>query len=184
MAGERIQSAGFDTYGMIGDRSWAAINTDTGDVGWGKSYPKLMNLKARYTQEPPPTRGYGEDVPRVGADPIATADGESFFFEPQTHDEFAAGRRRQRGPGVLIRDDSEWIGDGIDGGAKQCQIAKVHQTVTVQIGALIVAEKCALHHRNVGPVDKAITIEVGIRCIQMETRGGQRRDGEQQSQEG
>jgi len=65
MAGESIQTARFDTYGMIGDRSWAAINTDTGDVGWGKSYPKVMNLKARYTQEPPPTRGYGEDVTPV-----------------------------------------------------------------------------------------------------------------------
>jgi uncharacterized protein YcbX len=65
MAGESIQTASFDTYGMIGDRTWAAINTETGDVGWGKSYPKVMNLKARYTQEPPPTRGYGEDVSPV-----------------------------------------------------------------------------------------------------------------------
>jgi len=65
MAGERIQSAHFDTYGMIGDRSWAAINTDTGDVGWGKSYPKLMNLKARYTKEPASDRRYGEGVSPV-----------------------------------------------------------------------------------------------------------------------
>lgn len=65
MAGESVQIARFDTYGMIGDRSWATINTGTGDVGWGKSYPKLMNLKARYTQEPPPARGYGEDVAPV-----------------------------------------------------------------------------------------------------------------------
>ena len=65
MAGESIQSGRFDAYGMIGDRAWAAINTETGNVGWGKSYPKLMNLKARYTREPPPTRSYGEDVSPV-----------------------------------------------------------------------------------------------------------------------
>jgi hypothetical protein len=65
MAGESMQSARFDAYGMIGDRCWAAINTATGDVGWGKSYPRLMNLKARYTQEPADARGYGEDIPPV-----------------------------------------------------------------------------------------------------------------------
>jgi len=65
MAGESIKSAEFDTYGMIGDRAWAAINSETGDVGWGKSYPKLMNLKARYTREPPATRSYCDDVAPV-----------------------------------------------------------------------------------------------------------------------
>ena len=65
MAGERIASAQFDAYGMIGDRAWAAIDSSTGDVGWGKSHPKLMNLQARYTHEPLPHRAYCEDVPPV-----------------------------------------------------------------------------------------------------------------------
>jgi len=65
MAGESIDGAHIDSYGMIGDRAWATINSETGDVGWGKSYPKLMNLQARYTQEPPSGRVYCEDVAPV-----------------------------------------------------------------------------------------------------------------------
>lgn len=65
MAGERVNSAGFDSFGMVGDRAWSTINTETGDVGWGKSYPKLLNLKARYLQEPPSSRVYCDDVPPV-----------------------------------------------------------------------------------------------------------------------
>lgn len=65
MAGESISSACFDAFGMVGDRAWAAINTETGDVGWGKSYPGLLNLKARYAQEPSSSRAYCEDVPAV-----------------------------------------------------------------------------------------------------------------------
>ena len=65
MSGEKIQGAHFDMYGMIGDRAWATVNTETGDVGWGKSYPKLMDLQARYAAEPPSSRGYCEDVPPV-----------------------------------------------------------------------------------------------------------------------
>ncbi len=65
MAGEKIQQAHFDIFGMIGDRAWATINTETGDVGWGKTYPRLMDLQARYRSEPPLHRVYGEEVPAV-----------------------------------------------------------------------------------------------------------------------
>lgn len=65
MAGERVDSALFDSGGMIGDRTWSTINTETGDVGWGKSYPGLLNLKARYSEEAPTSRVYREDVPAV-----------------------------------------------------------------------------------------------------------------------
>jgi uncharacterized protein YcbX len=65
MGGEKIAAARFDLYGMVGDRAWASINAETGDVGWGKSYPKLMNLQARYVEEPPSSRVYSGDVPPV-----------------------------------------------------------------------------------------------------------------------
>jgi len=65
MGGQKIQQAFFDSYGMIGDRAWATINTETGDVGWGKSHPELMNLQARYTEEPPTSRVYSDAVPPV-----------------------------------------------------------------------------------------------------------------------
>jgi MOSC domain-containing protein len=65
MAGESIDSATFDTFGMIGDRAWSTINSETGDVGWGKSYPGLLNLKARYSEQAPTSRVYCEDVPPV-----------------------------------------------------------------------------------------------------------------------
>ena len=73
MAGERVDSALFDSFGSVGDRAWSTINTETGDVGWGKTYPGLLNLKARYLQEPPTSRVYGEDVPPVA---IEFPDGE------------------------------------------------------------------------------------------------------------
>jgi uncharacterized protein YcbX len=62
MGGEKIPGANFDIYGMIGDRTWATVNTETGDVGWGKTYPKLMDLEARYTEEPASSRVYGDAV--------------------------------------------------------------------------------------------------------------------------
>lgn len=65
MGGEKVGTARFDQYGMIGDRAWAAINTETGDIGWAKAYPRLLDLQARYTQEPPVKRVYGGDVPQV-----------------------------------------------------------------------------------------------------------------------
>lgn len=65
MGGEKIPEALFDIYGMIGDRTWAAVETETGDVAWGKSYPGLMDLQARYAQGPPSSRVYRGDVPPV-----------------------------------------------------------------------------------------------------------------------
>lgn len=65
MGGEKIQSAHFDMYGMIGDRAWATVDPETGDIGWGKFLPKLMDLEARYAKEPPSSRVYCDDVPPV-----------------------------------------------------------------------------------------------------------------------
>ncbi len=65
MAGERITAGVFDAYGMVGDRAWAMINTESGDVGWGKTYPGLLNLCAEYLQEPSRERAYGTDVAPV-----------------------------------------------------------------------------------------------------------------------
>jgi uncharacterized protein YcbX len=65
MGGQKIQEAHFDRYGMIGDRAWATVNRETGDIAWGKSHPELMNLQAQYAAEPPNSRVYSDAVPPV-----------------------------------------------------------------------------------------------------------------------
>lgn len=64
MAGEQVPSLVFDELGAVGDRTWAML-TETGDIAWGKSYPALMNLSARYIEEPGSARAYGSDVSPV-----------------------------------------------------------------------------------------------------------------------
>lgn len=54
-----------DEFGVIGDRNWSLVDTDTGDLASGKSVPQLMNLQARYQQGSPLSRVYAEDVPDV-----------------------------------------------------------------------------------------------------------------------
>jgi len=65
MAGERVPNITLDALGAIGDRCWTMLEKDSGDIAWGKSAPKLMNLSARYIEEPPIERVYGPSVPPV-----------------------------------------------------------------------------------------------------------------------
>ncbi len=74
LGGEIIKDATLDEFGVIGDRCWSLINTQTGDVAWGKSHPGLMNLEARYVTEHPPGRVYTDGVPTVR---IRFPDGDS-----------------------------------------------------------------------------------------------------------
>lgn len=65
LAGERVGSAFVDQLGVVGDRAWAFINSDDGDVAWGKSSPGLMNLTARYLDAHPGRRVFQNCVPPV-----------------------------------------------------------------------------------------------------------------------
>ncbi|WOJ98533.1 MOSC N-terminal beta barrel domain-containing protein [Congregibacter brevis] len=64
MAGHTVDAVQLDELGVIGDRSWSMLDSH-GDVAWGKRFPKLMNLEARYVGERPKTRVFAEQVPPV-----------------------------------------------------------------------------------------------------------------------
>lgn len=65
LGGDILNEALVDEFGIIGDRNWSLMETDTGDLASGKSVPKVMNLRARYLQGAPDNRVYAEDVPDV-----------------------------------------------------------------------------------------------------------------------
>jgi uncharacterized protein YcbX len=65
MAGSPVESVSLDELGVIGDRHWSMIDAGSGDVAWGKRFPRLMNLAASYVGEPPAARCFGDDVPPV-----------------------------------------------------------------------------------------------------------------------
>lgn len=65
MAGQRVDSLTLDSLGVIGDRTWAMLESETGDVAWGKRFPKVMDLTAEYVEAHPPSRVFGADVPPV-----------------------------------------------------------------------------------------------------------------------
>lgn len=62
--GEQLQEAYFGQQGLIGDRSYALIETDTGKVVTAKSvrhYPDLLFCQAQFLEEPQP----GNEAPPV-----------------------------------------------------------------------------------------------------------------------
>ncbi len=66
MAGSRVTQATVDAYGMVGDRCWGLVESASGDIAWGKRFPKVMNLAARYVDEPSEHRSYHrDDIPDV-----------------------------------------------------------------------------------------------------------------------
>jgi len=65
MAGSRVDSIELDTLGAIGDRSWSMLDAQSGDIAWGKRFPKLMDLAASYVADRPAGRVFGDAVPPV-----------------------------------------------------------------------------------------------------------------------
>ena len=65
LGGEILDEALVDDFGVIGDRNWSLVDTDTGDLTSGKSLPQLMNLQARYQRGSPASRVYADNVPDV-----------------------------------------------------------------------------------------------------------------------
>jgi len=65
LGGVVLDEALVDEFGLIGDRNWSLVDTDTGDLASGKSAPRLMNLQARYQHDSPASRVYADDVPDV-----------------------------------------------------------------------------------------------------------------------
>jgi len=77
MAGERIEQGAFSVRGLVGDRAYALIDTETGKVVSAKSvklYPDLLNCQAEFV-EPPQSEG---EIPPVK---ITLPDGSSVISD-------------------------------------------------------------------------------------------------------
>src|SRR2546422_89387 len=61
MRGEKIESAGLTERGLVGDRAYALIDTETGKVMSGKSPrlgPNLLGCRAAFVEAPGPSRSW------------------------------------------------------------------------------------------------------------------------------
>jgi len=74
LGGESLGASEIHKLGLAGDRGWALIDGDTGDICSAKNTPKLLNLKARYLTEPDSEVAYGSEVSGIA---IEFPDGRS-----------------------------------------------------------------------------------------------------------
>ncbi len=65
MAGQRVEALSLDELGVVGDRAWSMLDAESGDVAWGKRFPRVMDLEASYVGERPTQRVFGDAVPPV-----------------------------------------------------------------------------------------------------------------------
>ncbi len=65
MAGQRVEALSLDGLGVVGDRAWSMLDAESGDVAWGKRFPRVMDLEASYVGERPTQRVFGDAVPPV-----------------------------------------------------------------------------------------------------------------------
>src|SRR5207249_9399410 len=52
MGGEPLQSCALGTFGIPGDRGWAVRDEAAGEIRGAKKLPALLQLAARYLEEP------------------------------------------------------------------------------------------------------------------------------------
>lgn len=65
LGGSTVESAHVHKYGIAGDRGWALIDTNTGDICSAKKISALLNLTARYLFDPSEKLAYRDEVPPV-----------------------------------------------------------------------------------------------------------------------
>jgi uncharacterized protein YcbX len=65
LGGDTLEIAHVHEYGIAGDRGWAVIDVQTGDICSAKRLPKLLNLTAHYRHEPEDGVAYGGSIPPV-----------------------------------------------------------------------------------------------------------------------
>ena len=65
LGGNTVESAHVHKYGIAGDRGWALIDSNTGDICSAKQISALLKLTARYQFEPSEKVAYRDDVPPV-----------------------------------------------------------------------------------------------------------------------
>lgn len=65
LGGDTLESVFVNEHGIAGDRGWALLDRDTGDIVSAKKLPSLLNLRASYQFEPPDEQTYGDSIPPV-----------------------------------------------------------------------------------------------------------------------
>ena len=65
LGGEILESINVHKCGVAGDRGWALLDRNSGDICSAKKLPRLLNLMATYEAEPDSGVAYGESVPPV-----------------------------------------------------------------------------------------------------------------------
>jgi len=66
MMGEELNGADFSNQGLLGDRSYALVDTETGKVASAKNpkkWPDLFHFRASYIDPPQP----GHEIPPCGS---------------------------------------------------------------------------------------------------------------------
>jgi uncharacterized protein YcbX len=63
LAGESLEQAHIFTHGLGGDRSWALVDCDSGDITGAKQHPRLLQASASYEHYALQHWAYGDEVP-------------------------------------------------------------------------------------------------------------------------
>jgi len=73
MGGETVDSALLGLQGIPGDRCWAVIDSEVGEIRGAKRWPELLNYRASLDGVEPTPGSFGQDLPGVS---ITCPDGE------------------------------------------------------------------------------------------------------------
>jgi len=65
LGGGILESVNVHEHGIAGDRGWALVDGETGDICSAKKFPKLLNLMATYDSDPNSEVVYGDRIPSV-----------------------------------------------------------------------------------------------------------------------
>lgn len=77
--GQQLTSAGFDDFGMVGDRSWATCDLQRGGIRGAKQIVSLMELSAEFVIEP--TRSKPSSTVRISAPGHPPVDSDDPFVD-------------------------------------------------------------------------------------------------------
>lgn len=74
MAGEQLSASDIGQAGLIGDRAWAVRDEVRGGIRGAKKIPALMQLSARYIEQPAAGRSTAAEITLPGGTRISTGD--------------------------------------------------------------------------------------------------------------
>lgn len=65
LSGESLTTAKIEDSGIVGDRLWALVDEESGDITNAKKINRLLHLTARYLDEPEDRSLFGANVPAI-----------------------------------------------------------------------------------------------------------------------